>query len=78
VSIDLIRSDASFVLVTYKELKYMKVQSWDVGVGKRSMPQAIASKEQKHASPLGATQTLPSRRLTHKSPESPARLSDQA
>jgi len=29
------------VLVTSEELKYMMVQSWDVGVGKRAMPQAI-------------------------------------
>jgi hypothetical protein len=29
------------VLVTSKELKYMMVQSWDVGVSKRVMPQAI-------------------------------------
>jgi hypothetical protein len=29
------------VLVTSEELKYMMVQSWDVGLGKRSMPQAI-------------------------------------
>jgi len=41
VSIDLIRSVASFVLVTSEGLKYMMVQSWDVGVGKRAMPQAI-------------------------------------
>jgi hypothetical protein len=29
------------VLVTSEVLKYMMVQSWDVGLGKRAMPQAI-------------------------------------
>ena len=41
LSIDLIDGAAAVCYVTSKELKYMMVQSWDVGVGKRVMPQAI-------------------------------------
>ena len=41
LSIDLIDGAAAVCYVTSEELKYMMVQSWDVGVGKRVMPQAI-------------------------------------
>jgi hypothetical protein len=41
VSIDLIGVLPRFVLVTSEGLKYMMVRSWDVGVGKRAMHQAI-------------------------------------
>jgi len=38
LSIDLIDGAAAVCYVTSKELKYMMVQSWGVGVGKRVMP----------------------------------------
>jgi hypothetical protein len=41
LSIDLIDGAAAVCYVTSKELEYMMVQSWEVGVGKRVMPQAI-------------------------------------
>jgi len=41
LSIDLIDGAAAACYVTSEELRYMMVRSWDVGVGKRTMPQAI-------------------------------------
>ena len=38
LSIDLIDGAAAVCYVTSKELEYMMVQSWGVGVGKRVMP----------------------------------------
>jgi hypothetical protein len=38
LSIDLIDGAAAVCYVTSEELKYMMVQSWGVGVGKRVMP----------------------------------------
>ena len=38
LSIDLIDGAAAVCYVTSGELKYMTVQSWGVGVGKRVMP----------------------------------------
>ena len=49
LSIDLIDGAAAVCYVTSKELKYMMVQSWDVGVGKRVMPQAITAIESRRA-----------------------------
>jgi len=50
LSIDLIDGAAAVCYVTSEELRYMMVRSWDVGVGKRAMPQAI-TKHHKQESP---------------------------